>query len=61
MTPASGAPPGTGAHGLEWRAGKLWFAVPPSRSVYCIDPETWVVQAMFAAAGVMFWGTLQGG
>jgi sugar lactone lactonase YvrE len=46
-----GAAPGTGAHGQEWRDGKLWFAVPPSRSVYCIDPGTWVVQTMFPTAG----------
>ena len=42
---------GTGAHGQEWRDGKLWFAVPPSREVYCIDPKTWVVQTKFATAG----------
>jgi streptogramin lyase len=46
-----GAAPGTGAHGQEWRDGKLWFAVPPSRSVYCIDPKTWVVQTKFDTAG----------
>ena len=46
-----GAAPGTGAHGQEWREGKLWFAVPPSRHVYCIDPKTWVVQRMFPTAG----------
>src|SRR6185295_14945185 len=38
-----GAAPGTGAHGQEWRDGKLWFAVPPSREIYRIDPKTWVV------------------
>lgn len=43
--------PGTGAHGQEWRDGKLWFAVPPSRSVYCIDPKTWIVQTRFGTAG----------
>jgi sugar lactone lactonase YvrE len=46
-----GAAPGTGAHGQEWREDRLWFAVPPSRSVYCIDPKTWVVQTMFPTAG----------
>lgn len=46
-----GAAPGTGAHGQEWRGGKLWFAVPPSREVYCIDPETWVVQTKWPTAG----------
>lgn len=46
-----GAAPGTGAHGQEWRDGRLWFATPPSRTVYCIDPRTWVVQTMFPTAG----------
>jgi hypothetical protein len=46
-----GAAPGTGAHGQEWRDGRLWFAVPPSRTVYSIDPKTWVVQTMFPTAG----------
>jgi hypothetical protein len=46
-----GAAPGTGAHGQEWRDGRLWFVVPPSRTVYCIDPKTWVVQTMFPTAG----------
>lgn len=46
-----GAAPGTGAHGQEWRDGKLWFAVPPSREVYCVDPKTWVVQSKFATSG----------
>ena len=36
---------------VEERDGKLWFAVPPSREVYCIDPKTWVVQTKFATAG----------
>jgi len=43
--------PGTGAHGQEWRDGKLWMAVPPSRSIYCLDPKTWVVQTRFSTAG----------
>lgn len=42
---------GTGAHGQEWRDGKLWFAVPPSREVYRIDPKTWVVETKFPTAG----------
>ncbi len=29
----------TGAHGLEWRDGKLWMAVPPSATIYQLDPE----------------------
>ena len=43
--------PGTGAHGLEWRADRLWVAVPPSRMVYRINPETWVVEHEFATVG----------
>ena len=46
-----GAAPGTGAHGQEWRDGKLWFAVPPSREIYRIDPKTWVVETKFSVAG----------
>ena len=42
---------GTGAHGQEWRDGKLWFAVPPSREVYRVDPKTWTVEAKFPTAG----------
>lgn len=52
--PAQPAKPntvGTGAHGLEWEDGKLWFAVPPSRMAYRIDPESWVVEHSFAVAG----------
>jgi sugar lactone lactonase YvrE len=29
----------TGAHGLEWRDGKLWVATPPSAMVYQVDPD----------------------
>ena len=42
---------GTGAHGQEWRDGKLWFAVPPSREIYRVDPKTWLVEAKFPTAG----------
>lgn len=30
-------PSQTGAHGLEWRAGALWLANPPSATIYQID------------------------
>jgi hypothetical protein len=46
-----GAAPGTGAHGQEWRDGKLWFAVPPSREIYRIDTKSWVVETKFSTAG----------
>jgi len=42
---------GTGAHGQEWRDGKLWFAVPPSREIYKLDPKTWTVETKFPTAG----------
>ncbi len=35
---------GTGAHGQEWRDGKLWMAVPPARMVYRVDPKEWIVE-----------------
>ena len=43
--------PATGAHGLEWREGKLWAAVPPSRMIYRIDPRNWMVEQRFPSAG----------
>ena len=43
--------PGTGAHGLEWRDGKLWVAVPPSRMIYRIDPRSWIVEQHFPTFG----------
>jgi hypothetical protein len=42
---------GTGAHGQEWKEGKLWMAVPPSRMIYRMNPTTWVVEQQFATAG----------
>ena len=51
MGEVSSTAPGTGAHGQEWRDGKLWFTVPPSREVYRIDPKTWVVETKFPTAG----------
>ena len=49
--PSNAPRPGTGAHGLEWRDGKLWAAVPPSRTIYRIDPESWLVEKSFPTAG----------
>ncbi len=51
--PAKNAPPrqATGAHGLEWRDGKLWIATPPSKTIYRVDPKTWKVEFRFATAG----------
>ncbi len=50
-TPVPPNAPGTGAHGLEFRNGKLWIAVPPARMIYRVDPKTWVVEQQFATAG----------
>ncbi|HUS05358.1 MAG TPA: hypothetical protein VMZ52_03630 [Bryobacteraceae bacterium] len=50
--PANMAPrDGTGAHGQEWRDGKLWFTVPPSRMVYRVNPETWQVENQWPVVG----------
>jgi len=42
--------PGTGAHGLEWRDGRLWMATPPARTLYRIDPKNWIVEQKFPTA-----------
>jgi hypothetical protein len=43
--------PGTGAHGIQTQAGKLWVAVPPGRMIYRIDPRSWMVEHMFPTVG----------
>ena len=45
-----GGSSGTGAHGLEWRNGKLWIAVPPSRTIFRVDPKAWIVEQKFGTA-----------
>jgi len=42
---------GTGAHGMEWRDDRLWVTVPPSRMVYRIDTQEWLVEASFSTVG----------
>jgi streptogramin lyase len=51
--PRKNAPPrqATGAHGLEWKDGKLWVATPPSKKIYKIDPKAWKIELQFATAG----------
>ncbi len=45
-TPGAGSPKwgkprrASGAHGIEWVDGKYWIAVPPSLTIYQIEPET---------------------
>lgn len=51
VAPAAPNTLGTGAHGQEWRDGKLWMAVPPSRMIYRVDPKAWVVEQQFPTAG----------
>jgi|SRR5688572_9526190 len=41
----------TGAHGLEWRDGKLWIANPPSQKIYRMDPKSWKEEFSFASVG----------
>lgn len=41
----------SGAHGLEWLDGKLWVAVPPSSTVYELDPADGRVLRCWAAPG----------
>lgn len=51
--PAGPAPArvATGAHGLEWRDGKLWIATPPARTIYRMNPASWQVERQFPTAG----------
>ncbi len=55
QAPAPSAAPSsrnaTGAHGMEWRDGKLWVSVPPSQTIYRIDPTKFVVEHQFPTAG----------
>ncbi len=44
-------PKKTGAHGLEWKDGRLWIAVPPSRTLYRMNPRTWQIEAQFPTPG----------
>ena len=41
----------TGAHGMEWRDGKLWIAVPPSQTIYRVNPAGFAVELKFPTAG----------
>jgi streptogramin lyase len=40
-----------GAHGQEWRDGKLWTTSTSSRSIFCIEPKAWVVEKRLQAPG----------
>jgi sugar lactone lactonase YvrE len=41
----------TGAHGIEYRDGKLYVAVPPSATIYRINPAGFQVEHSFKTAG----------
>lgn len=41
----------TGAHGLEWRDGKLWISNPPSQTLYRVNPKDWKIELQFPTAG----------
>ena len=42
----------TGAHGLEWvDEENLWVAVPPSQTIYLMDPETMAVKRSIPSPG----------
>jgi len=40
-----------GAHGQEWRDGKLWTTSTSARTIYCLDAKTWVVEKRFHTPG----------
>lgn len=46
----------TGAHGLEWKDGKLYIAVPPSQLVHVIDVQSWTEVHAFRAPGLRVHG-----
>ena len=52
---AANAPPAkrsaTGAHGLEWRNGRLWIAVPPAKTIYRVNPDGFKIEKQYATAG----------
>ena len=50
----------TGAHGLEWKDGKLYVASPPSQMVHVMDPETWTEIHRFRAPGLRVHGLAWG-
>lgn len=47
----SGERQATGAHGMEWKDGKLWIAVPPSQTIYRVNPNGFVVERKFPTTG----------
>lgn len=50
----------TGAHGLEWRDGKLYVASPPSQMIHIMDPDTWQELHAFRTPGLRVHGLAWG-
>ncbi|MBN8733661.1 MAG: hypothetical protein J0L64_24215 [Acidobacteria bacterium] len=50
--PRGPKPRATGAHGLEFRNGELWIAVPPAMTIYVVNPADGAVKRSFPAPGV---------
>ena len=46
----------TGAHGLEWKDGELYIAVPPSQCVHVIEVDDWKEVRSFRAPGLRVHG-----
>lgn len=46
----------TGAHGLEWKDGKVYVAAPPSQFVHVMDAATWQEVHAFRAPGLRVHG-----
>lgn len=41
----------TGAHGLEWKNGRLWISVPPAQKIYRVNPAGFEIEQQFATVG----------
>lgn len=50
----------TGAHGLEWRDGKLYVAAPPSQMIHVLDANTWQELYHFRTPGLRVHGLAWG-
>lgn len=50
----------TGAHGLEWKDGKLYVASPPSQFVHVMDADTWTETHRFRTPGLRVHGLAWG-
>ncbi len=49
-------PQATGAHGLEWRDGKLYVASPPSQMIHVMDVENWKEEYAIRSPGLRVHG-----